>query len=99
MRPIDADKLMIALDKGVPVYVGEDSYMKERFLVQTISDQPTLTLDDMRPHGHWVVERKHSHGKFSHCSECQNVQRTADTKEMYYCFHCGAIMDEEAPHE
>ena len=86
MRPIDADAITYCA-------YDLDAYHFFRAVdEEDIAEMPTLTLDDLRPHGNWVVERKHSHGKFSHCSECLTVQLTADTKKMRYCPHCGADM-------
>ena len=88
MRPIDADKLMVALDKGVPVYAGEDSYMKERFLVQTISDQPTLTMDDLRPKGRWEPED----ARFSRCTNCNKSRNIRTQIGWKFCPNCGSDM-------
>ena len=86
MRPIDADAITYC-------HYDLDNYHSFRAIEDDdIAEMPTLTLDDLRPHGAWVVERKHSHGKFSHCSECLTAQLTADTKKMRYCPSCGADM-------
>lgn len=88
MRTIDADKLMVALDEGIPVYVGEDSYMKERFLVQTISDQPTITLDDLRPKGWWEPVD----ARYSRCTNCKKQRNVRTQISWAFCPSCGADM-------
>lgn len=100
MRAIDADELLDRAIKERRFVVATKDIINQEITIRTaykdlyefIKQAPTLTLDDLRPHGDWVVERKHSHGKFSHCSECLTAQLTADTKKMRYCPSCGADM-------
>lgn len=92
MRPIDADNLMIALDEGIPVYINDESYMNEGFLVQTISDQPTLTIDDLLPkeRAMWIPYYNGGLDRREYrCSKCWNgTPNNQDPR----CLDCGSEM-------
>lgn len=73
MRPIDADEIR---KKAIPHTRGERAYCadirKWAVLVGDLDDAPTLTLDDLRPHGRWNfirVDKARSRACFE-CSEC-----------------------------
>lgn len=105
MRPIDADELTKKLknhhDFYVEAYGGFSNLpIKEKARVDEITgciasvrNAPTLTLDDLRPHGRW--EKKVVRGvEVPCCSVCG--RGTGTTYEYDYCPNCGVKMQNDA---
>ena len=97
MRPIDADVLMEEVLKGtiisddlygMGIMTGVDSFAKK------LKAAPTLTLDDLRPKGRWVMRGGKRY--CSHCGERACVTRDKEdfwyTKGTQFCPACGANM-------
>lgn len=88
MRPIDADTVCsVCLCDYTECPSAETGDC-------IIKDVPTLTLDDLRPHGRWVSV---PHKLARVCSVCNRDEpyKFADIgANVYdYCPHCGAKMD------
>ena len=99
-RLIDADALLLALDKRKTYELADGrnrAYGKGvRDAMKDVDKQPTV---DAVPvvHGHWI-----DMGDFEQCSECKGT-RLKEFNSFYgkvtwirtaYCSHCGARMDE-----
>ena len=84
MRPIDADAITYCS-------YDLDNYHSFRAVdEEEIAEMPTLTLDDLRPHGFWVmVHDVDGNFKGCSCSECG----VDDDRARKYCGACGARMD------
>lgn len=101
MRIIDADALGIGKAKREvfenPAYAdGWNS------AIEIINSAPTLTLDDIIPHGRWLNWKpKHLGMEYSYdtkeCSECGHTMHNALIIPAYYCPHCGAKMLNDNP--
>lgn len=94
MRPIDADALMTEVLKGtiisddlygMGIMAGVDSFAKK------LEAAPTLTLDDLRPKGRWIMKEtmiRSPFAKNAYCSECNE-----ETSFLHdFCPSCGADM-------
>lgn len=108
MRPIDADALMQSLEESChalrsileePLSDNDRlcakwqlvSFLENKMRVR---NSPTITLDDLRPHGRWIPFRG---GIDRQCSECN---WSADFKiPRKFCPNCGAQMDGGDTHE
>ena len=108
MRPIDADALFAAVDETFSDFTKE----AERSLVCAVvkrnignikyiaKSQPTLTLDDLRPKGRWVVVEEGPMSTHTDCSVCDEEALSywdeGYNKRMYFltplCPFCGADM-------
>lgn len=99
MRPIDADALMVEVQKGtiisddlygIGIMAGVDSFAKK------LEAAPTLTLDDLRPKGRWADKQNEN----VWCSVCRcHPLKDMDKDSVYYwkyepdfCPSCGADM-------
>ena len=105
MRIIDADALMERRKSVYIEYIDDEDFDEncdDAFVVlaKHINAAPTFTLDDIVPHGRWVMtlytteSRRHriiSNKKFA-CSECGYSN---GRKQSNYCPNCGAKMDLE----
>ena len=82
---LDSRNVLDAYDKG---------YMDAMDNVDDWLDaQTTLTLDDLRPHGRWVIS---CDGYYPYCSNCKQEPKSGDMTP--FCPDCGAKMDLEAAH-
>ena len=93
MRLIDADAYANELAKGS--IVPDDSYsmgimVGVDYAIKKLEEMPTITLDDLRPHGRWIIS---SDGYYPYCSNCKKEPKSGDMTP--YCPHCGAKMDME----
>lgn len=55
-------------------------------------------LQDIRPHGEWILLRTNyedSGNNFYECTNCHYRDIHADSAEVPYCWHCGADMRPE----
>ena len=100
MRLIDADKLA----KKLRGYADEFPTQANTFDIIASgleSDEnfaPTLTLDDIVPHGRWYSRGTHGDFEEKRCSVCDGlllVKWYDRTMEYNYCPNCGAKMDLE----
>lgn len=115
MRPIDADALLKSMEDSAQelrtiIDSLSDEVDKGIAKGQLISfleckmrtrEVPILTLDDLRPHGRWVVEKEPDGKPYCfHCSVCDvDFCRIEITAAYPYCPHCGAKMDLEEGEE
>lgn len=54
---------------------------------------PTLTLDDLRPKGRWIVDGiLNNSTKICHCSECLTGEAITKNLIPLFCWKCGADM-------
>ena len=90
MRPIDADKIHYC-------NYDLDNYHSFRAVTDDeIDEMPTLTYEDLAPHGRWV---KDLHGDTFSCSECghkikdNRIYNWETCPSERYCGGCGAKMD------
>ena len=102
MRPIDADALMVEVQKGtiIPddlygmgIMAGVDSFAKK------LEAAPTLTLDDLRPKGRWIGTGYDGYADgclvydLWECSECRAEFGCVEDPPPYeFCPSCGADM-------
>ena len=56
-------------------------------------NEPTITLDDIIPHGRWEEYPDSAHLRCTHCKIEFKKEKMTDTKN--YCPVCGAKMDLE----
>lgn len=55
--------------------------------------QPTITIDDLRPKGQWIVDEILDNGtKICHCSECLTGEAITKNLIPLFCWKCGADM-------
>ena len=93
MRLIDADKMLAEL-----LMINERSNIFgepfARRIKRFIDRQQTV---EARKHGHWVQVSDWDKNGQAHfdCSVCGAGDVHADDAEVPYCWHCGAVMDEE----
>ena len=96
MRPIDADALISFIDMGHLRNPLEACY-SERDVVDMLESRPTITLDDLRPHGKWERHPDETH----FCSNCgRDATYNFDGWEVLgvSCTYCDAKMDQEDAH-
>lgn len=91
MRPIDADAITYC------AYDLDDYHFFRAVDEEAIAEMPTLTLDGLRPNGHWnVVEfDKDSRRITIECSECGMVEEMTVMAYGFghnFCHSCGADM-------
>ena len=94
MRPIDADVLK---NKSRHVFKSNTGgHCSPIVSTDDIDNTPTLTLDDIMPHGQWIEDEK---GEVI-CSKCgiriPEMYSNADSiikSECRFCHSCGAKMD------
>ena len=81
MRPIDADALMETIKAHDYLLVSHinsrDSGMFTLGIQQAVDEQNTLTLDDLRPKGEWIIEIHKESVNYrwnatAHCPFCNN---------------------------
>lgn len=89
MRLIDADKVNVVEYAGL-VHIPPDDYLGlcAFFKKQLIDEQPTITPEDCRPHGRWIINPD---GYYPYCSECKEEPEHGEMTN--YCPNCGAKMD------
>ena len=96
-RLIDADALIkatenISQNEDSPTQVAADYY-------QYITEAPTLTLDDIVPHGRWEDKPTGAYGRWqSWCSVCgkhSGIGGIESNRHKPYCPNCGARMRKE----
>lgn len=104
MRPIDADAVLnryYADWEYHCITMGEDD---RQWLKQCIEQTPTLTPDDLRPHGRWDSVKNpqwpaHSHDQCNLCGwwNTKNAMCYDGSHKpghsLNYCPNCGAEMD------
>ena len=56
--------------------------------IDVVNKQPTITLDDIRPKGEWIMHDDEILGLSCECSVC-HIETMGDTP---FCSHCGADM-------
>lgn len=85
MRLIDAHKLQ----KAIYEHKAVRSITKDK-VVEMIKEQPTI---NPVKHGQWID--KYGDGDW-HCSCCGAIveNHEQDYRNWYFCYHCGAKMDE-----
>ena len=93
MRLIDADKMLaelLMINERSNIFAAPFARRIKRF----IDRQPTV---EARKHGHWVQVSDWDKNGQAHfdCSVCGAGDVHADDAEVPYCWHCGAVMDEE----
>ena len=89
MRPIDADAL---IEEIRDTFKGMSTYAEQcgaTLAVGMLREAPTITLDDLRPHGRWGNYEPYSDGY--RCLHCKLIHRSCTA----YCPNCGAKMDKE----
>ena len=88
MRPIDADALK---ERAIKMSTVKEHAFMKAVGTREIDKAPTLTLDEMRPKGRWVMKEtmiRSPYAKNAYCSEC--LEETNFTHN--YCPNCGAKM-------
>lgn len=96
MRLIDADALLEELNQlNTYTYTKDINGGKLTFQVYGIGDvgrlitkMPTVTLDDTRPRGRWIMHDDEILGLSCECSACY-IETCGDTP---FCPNCGADM-------
>ena len=78
--------------------MNEERYFRVSDLRKLCDDSrdwgvPTFTADELREHGHWVIERGET---VMHCNSCGWAYEYYGglEEEWNFCPHCGAKMDE-----
>lgn len=100
MRPIDADALISFIDMGYLRNPLEACY-SERDVVDMLESRPTITMDDLRPHGRWVPLSADGYAEGFpvwdewECSECHHEHFGDEDTLTDYCPNCGAKMNLE----
>ena len=98
MRPIDADALIkwlndtyCDINKRLWNY---NHHVMAMDMIEIIENYPTA---EECKHGHWVQVSDWDKNGQAHfdCSVCGAGDVHADDAEVPYCWHCGAVMDEE----
>ena len=88
-RYIDADALRNEFSERPP------DYYTTGYILDTIDDQPTVTLDEVRGVGKWIMSEIFK--GYAMCSCCEDVY--VDPEWIYkdgkwnYCPNCGAKME------
>ena len=92
MRLIDAISLLDNHTKTIRVRGQLIGYVT----FEDISNAPTIDAEPVR-HGHWEIDEKRYGNKDPHCSICRAILEgdVYKCRNNYYCYHCGAKMDEE----
>ena len=91
MRPIDADALLIKWsEKARKMARDEDGCIPIDFLAVISAVVLTPTLDDLRPHGRWIIS---SDGYYPYCSNCKKEPKSGEMTP--FCPSCGSKMDLE----
>ena len=100
MIAVDLDKVLLEVCKGCNEEFSEEPCEPGFCMIRSaIEDVPTLTLDDLRPKGRWVLGTVEP-GCFTPggnrpwcCSECGNVESwSLDAPRTNFCHECGADM-------
>ena len=105
MRPIDADALKLHI-KDLPTWYEDvggrypnamkypDGMFDCEDIMRSIENTPTITIDDLRPKGEWIVVDGFT--CCNHCG-CSPADWEADSKNESglppYCHSCGREMD------
>ena len=96
-RYMDADKLLEYLEKEAESEDVKYSYIGAG-VQATINEIKKFPLEDVKPvtHAHWVDngEPYCSRCEWSPAPEWSHIE-DLQLADVYYCPHCGAIMDEE----
>lgn len=92
MRPIDAD----AFYKNLVGYAPPEMVWDAGDIEHKLDEMPTLTLDDIVPHGRWE-QTKDGDWECSNCKEAVNICVCGKDKTRYkpFCPNCMAKMDLE----
>lgn len=86
MRLIDADAL---LQRAVPHGWSTPLWVSDI----VIEDAPTIDAEPVR-HGHWIKKDHVFYDNYRYeCSECHHYDEHSESREVPYCWHCGARMD------
>lgn len=99
MRIIDADALGIG--KAKPEVFENPAYADGwNSAIEIINNAPTLTLDDIIPHGRWIyhVDDLFPNESTMECSHCHGEELLTLINDEY-CPACGAKMDLEVLNE
>lgn len=100
MRLIDADKLEDVLAKHQAHYYGDSDYyegISQGFNLARydVKEAPTIEAELIRQ-GHWIKVGCSFFGVSRYeCSVCHYTDEHNESREVPYCPHCGARMDEE----
>lgn len=90
MKLIDADKLKKCFSSTL---YGRKVYSAEEILM-TIQTRPTIDAEPVK-HGHWIKKDHVFYDNYRYeCSECHHYDEHSESREVSYCWHCGALMDE-----
>ena len=93
-RYIDANPLYDAVEQRYRMSSG-DEHRCERDLLDLICDQPTVSPDEVRGVGKWIMSEKFK--GYAMCSRCEDAY--VDPEWIYkdgkwnYCPNCGAKME------
>lgn len=56
---------------------------------------PTTVEAEPVRHGHWIKKDHVFYDNYRYeCSECHHYDEHSESREVPYCWHCGALMDE-----
>lgn len=99
MRLIDADALEDVLLNHGFCYCNESDYsdgVADGFLLarDDVKEAPTIEAEPVRQ-GHWIKVGCSHYGVSTYeCSVCHYTDEHNESREVPYCWHCGALMDE-----
>lgn len=104
MRLIDADKLDEKLENLAKKYaaMGRFEVAKDYSWTQTVLlSAPTLTIDDIIPHGRWIEQEAPNMDTYYDCSACGEsfclIEGSPADNLYTYCPNCGAKMLHDNP--
>lgn len=98
VRLIDADALFEPNENTDKVLIhggrtgGKTIALAERLMRERVGMAPTITLDDLRPHGRWIGKNSPYDVNIHICSECREQVSILGNK-LRFCPNCGAKMD------
>ena len=110
MRPIDADALFRPNDVTNKILIitgksgGKTIALATKLMEARVNAAPTLTLDDLIPHGRWIpTGTNNAIGPLVRCSSCGKyinpsataIELNRQKLEPKFCENCGAKMDKE----
>ena len=88
-RPIDADKLKRTLEIGSTIDPALERCLPT--ISAMVGEQPTLTYEDLVPHGRWKYYHKQNKAVCTNCSFERDLD--ANFGRAISCPNCGAKMD------
>lgn len=91
MKPIDGDDLLRRINFLLATIYTPEFVEILKALKEHLEKAPTLTLDDLRPKGRWIMKEtmiRSPFAKNAYCSECNE-----ETSFLHdFCPSCGADM-------